>query len=478
MRIFIAAVIVIPTVGLVGCKVDQAKEVRTYRSVLDKGVEPIEFTPGEPLALEEALRLANQHNERLGVQGEFYLQALIEKRRAAAAFLPTISLAPSYFRQEAYSTGQTGGQQLNERTDVPVRGTLFTSIADVADLRAAGRTIEQQRALLLDLQAVVLLETAQTYYQVLLAEQSVEVLRNSLKVQEERLRDTRGRQAAGVGRALDVAQTEAQYAATRVGLITGLNAVRTGREALALLTGAPVQESPLVDEMLPPPDLMSVDELIAVALENRQDLTAARSAIEAARLGVDAAFAQYYPSISVNVNAFLQRDSNPTESDWNVALSANLPLFTGGLIHADVRTAWSLLRQAKLNESLARRQAEHDVATAYENFVSSRDRLEQLRVQVAAAEEALRQSEESYKAGLATNLERLTAQDAVLTAQLELTSEQFDHKVFYLTLLRAIGGLSTRLPGEAQATPGVDPVIVSPTTLPAATQPTTRPIVE
>jgi outer membrane protein TolC len=454
--------------------VDQAKEVRTYRSVLDAGVEPVEFVPGEPLSLEEALALANQHNERLGIQGENYLQALIDKRRAAAAFLPTINLVPSYFRQDPITGGETGGQSRDARTDVPVNARMLLSpVTDVANLRAAARTIEQQRALLLDLQAIVLLETAQTYYQVLLAERSVEVLRNSLKVQEERLRDTRGRQAAGVGRALDVAQTAAQLAATRVTLISAMNDVRTGREALALLVGAPVQQSPLVDAVDPPVELLPLPALIDEALGQRQDLAAARAAIEASRFAVKAAVGQYYPSVSLNFNAFLSRDSNPTESDWNAVLSANLPIFSAGLIEADVRTAWSLLRQAVLSESLTRREVETEVTTAYLNLLSSRTQLDELEVQVQAAEEALRQAEQSYKAGLATNLEWVTAQDAVLTAQLQLTSARLDYKVFYLTLLRAMGDLSTRLPGDpAPAT--------QPATLPVAQplQPTTRPIVQ
>ena len=465
MKIARIALVVALMFMLAGCKVDQAKEVQLYRSVLDKGVEPVSFSAGEPLALDEALALANQHNERLGVQGEFYVQALIEKRRAAAAFFPTISLAPSHFRQDP--AGEGGGRNPDRRTDVPVRGTLFTGVGDIANVGAAGRTIEQQRALLLDLQAVILLETAQTYYQVLLAEQSVGVLLDSMKVQEQRLRDTRGRQAAGVGRALDVAQTEAQYAATRVGLISAQNAVRTGREALALLTGAPVQESPLVDALVPPADVASVEELTRVALEGRQDLAAARAGVEAARFDIDAAVARYYPSISLNVNAFLERESSPTESDWNATLGANLPIFTAGLIHADVRTAWSFLRQAKLNELATRRQIASDVAIAHQNVVSSRNQLAELRVQVQAAEEALRQTEQSYRAGLATNLEWVTAQNAVLNAQLDLTSQQFDNKVFYLTLLRATGALSTRLPGEA----------IGPVTVPALRVPTTQPVV-
>jgi len=47
--------------------------------------------------------------------------------------------------------------------------------------------------------------------------------------------------------------------------------------------------------------------------------------------------------------------------------------------------------------------------------------------------------------GLATNLERLIAQDQLLTAQLQYVSEQFTRKVSYLNLLRATGSLRTAL---------------------------------
>ena len=46
-------------------------------------------------------------------------------------------------------------------------------------------------------------------------------------------------------------------------------------------------------------------------------------------------------------------------------------MFDAGLIRADVRTALSQLRQAKLNESLTRRQVEEQVLTAYENLAAS-----------------------------------------------------------------------------------------------------------
>src|SRR6266705_3426642 len=74
---------------------------------------------------------------------------------------------------------------------------------------AMSRAIER-----LDAQAVVLLDVARTYYQVLRSERSVEVLKNSLNLQDARVRDFQARRRAGVVRPLDVAQTEAQASAT------------------------------------------------------------------------------------------------------------------------------------------------------------------------------------------------------------------------------------------------------------------------
>lgn len=485
-RAMVAAGLFLMLAGAAGCKVDQAREVATYRKVLDEDAPAVEYAPGEPLNLETALALANQHSETLGLRGEDYLQALIAQDRAASAFFPTVSLAPSYTIQQKVSqssftqttagnggTGTTvvgGSSDKNHRFDVPVRAgwNAFNGFTALADYRAVGRTIEQRRALLLDAQATVLLDVAQIYYQVLRSEQSVQVLKSSLNVQEERLRDTRGRQKAGLARPLDIAQTEAQVAATRVSLIQAQSDVINGRSTLSNLIAADLGNGQLVDDAHFSPDLASLSELEQIAQRERQDLIAAQAAVQASIYEVQAAIGQYYPSITFNVTYFLYKETSPTDQKWNAILSANIPIFTGGQIEADVRTAWSILRQAKLNESATRRQIVEDVQIAYQNVKASYERLRELQVQVQAAQEALRQAEASYKIGSATNLDRLTAQDALLSAQLQLTSERFNLKIFHLDLLRALGRLAIRLPGEPANAK------TRPTTLPT-TLPTTHP---
>jgi len=463
-----------------GCHLDQQKEVARYRKILDEDGPPIDFTPGAPLSLEQALALANQHNERLALRGEDYLQALIAKDRAFSNFLPTISLAPTYFQQDEVNASEQGGgaggsvvASINHRLDVPITGSInvFHGFSDVANYRSAGRTIEQRRALLLDAQAVILLDVARTYYQVLRSERSVEVLKNSLNLQDERVRDFQARRRAGVVRPLDVAQTEAQASATRVSLIDARNDVVNGRTTLAYLVGAPVASSALIDQADPTPSLASLESLQTEADLRRQDLAAARAATQAAKYDVEVAIGHYFPSVSFNVNYFLHRETLPDQSRWNEILSANLPIFSAGVLEADLRLAWSLLRQAKLGESLTERQVLQDVRIAYENVRASQERYRELQVQLKAGEEALLQAEQSYKAGLGTNLERLVAQDRLLSTQLQITSERYDQKVFYLALLRAIGALSIRLPGEPAPT-------TQPSTTFPSTQPTTRPITQ
>ena len=442
-----------------GCAVDQKKEVGRYRKVLDRDLTAaaVDYSPGETLSLQRALLLANRDNERLAIAGENYLQALIEKDRAAWSFFPTVGLEPSYTVADRATTGSGGavgtiggfrivGRTL-QRFEAPVvsRVSLFNGFGDVARLRGARAEAERQRLLLLDQQALILLDVAQVYFQVLRSERQVAVLEASLRLQEERVADVEARQQAGLARPLDVSQTRAQSAATRVSLVSAKSDVNNGRTTLATLIGVPRVDGPLSyawgDDLSPTAPLPPIESFEEKALSSREDVVAAQAAIRAARQAVHEAVNQYYPSVNLNLTGFLHRENFTDASKWTAVLNANLPIFTAGQIEADVRRAWSELRQAALFESLTRREALQGVRLAYENVSASRQRLSGLGTQVQAAREALEQSEGSYRVGLATNLERLTAQGDLLSAELQLASEQFDQALLLMDLTRFTGRL-------------------------------------
>jgi outer membrane protein len=449
--------------GIASCATDQQKEISQYRDALTLGEVP-EFKGGDPLSLQTAVLLTNATNEELSIEGENYLQAIIDRERSVAAFLPTLDLLPTYVFRDSTSTTAPG---LSDRTvfDAPLSGqmSLFEGFRNQNQLKASDLTIEQRLWLLLDLRESLLLDMAQVYYRVLRAEHLVVVLENSVAAQQDRVRDMQSRQRVGVARPLDVAQTEAQLSQTRVSLLNAKNAVVTNRAALAFLTGAEVKASPLTDEFPLPTEPRTLDDLMALASSLRQDLAAAATSAEVARREVDIAIGQYAPSVRVELDYFLTRDSLPDDRDWTGILFANIPIFSGGRIAADVSQAWSRFRQEVMSYSLIRRRIRQDVEVALQNVQSSVLRMAELREQLRAAQEALRQAESAYTNGLGTNLERVAAQDQLLNAELLLTSEESELKVFYLSAYRAVGAITAGTSGrELPPTPARRPVPESP----------------
>jgi outer membrane protein TolC len=241
---------------------------------------------------------------------------------------------------------------------------------------------------------------------------------------------------------------------------------RNGRHLLALLVGVSSVDGPLSEDFVAPANRDGLEAFERRAIESRQDLRAAQAAIAAAEQGVKAAIGQYYPSVSLNVGGFLYREFYGDSSKWNAILAANLPVFSAGIIRADVRNAWSQLRQTALNESYVRRQVLYDVRSSYENLVTADQRIKDLQDQVAASNEAYQQARNAFQNNLAINLDVLAAQDTLLNSQLQLTGAEFDRTVFYLDLVRATGRLFEVAATAAAAPPATAPAS-QPTTLPA-----------
>src|ERR1700733_7045693 len=163
-----AMVLTVGVVLVVGC-VDQKAEVAHYRKILDENFPPTTApAPAEPMTLQRAMALANQNNEQLGLSGENYVQALIDKNRIVANFLPTVSFQPQFTLAQrppgpgitnsavsGISTGYRTSGNLIYQTQAPVVGNInvFRGFGDVANLAAAEAVIAQRKDLLLDLQA-------------------------------------------------------------------------------------------------------------------------------------------------------------------------------------------------------------------------------------------------------------------------------------------------------------------------------------
>jgi outer membrane protein TolC len=389
------------------------------------------------LTLWEALDIANRQNERLSIEGENYLQAIIEKRRVLATLLPQLSLSPSYFRGE-----RTGGLQPPENAELALQADwAFNPVRDLARLGAGDFSIEQRRQLLLDQQEALLIDTVVAYYAVLRADALVGVLTVTEEAQSARAREARRRLEVGLGRELDVAFAESQLGATRVSLVEARAASVNSRSALEYLIGVPVAGLQLTDGHDMAGEATDREAWRGTATVHRRDLKAAEAAVEAARTSVETAFAQYYPSVSMDLDGFLSSRALPTDREWEGFIRLHIPLFTAGRIHQEVRAAWSRHRQAVFALSLLRRGVARDIDQAIGNLQASRERVTELEAHAAAARMAARLSARSLASGLGSAIEDLEAQETLLEAERGLADALLGVKVSRLELHRAAGTL-------------------------------------
>jgi outer membrane protein TolC len=423
-----------------GC-VNQKKEVATYRKVFEgDNARTPQIAPDKVLTLTDALQLAVQNEEQLSLLGENYLQALINKDKAFANFLPTVNLGASWTYENNGAIAPRHAQSFN--ASVPGQWNFFNGFRDYYNLKSQTQTIEQQRQLILDGEQTVLLDVAQAYYSVLTSEQSVDVLTNSLQAQEENVRTLQQEALVGTVRPLDVAQAESQASQTRVTLLQAQADVGTGRAMLAYLVDAPIRENPLRDDFEAPAYAGTLESWISNAENNRQDLQADNAAVRAARYNVEVAIGQYYPTIGLNLGYdFYNRPFQPG-TFWSSIIDFNVPIFTGGLIHAQVRQAWSQFRQAALTQSQLQRQIEENVRIAFVDFQLAHNELRELETQVIAARDEYYLALTLYRTGGGTYLNVLQAQATLLSTQLQLTTAQFTQKTAYFNLLRTAGQLS------------------------------------
>ena len=448
-------VIAAAAILLTGCHVDTQKEVDAVRDVLQSGTRSPTLPRDGSLGLSDAFALANVGSEAIAIEGEAYVRSVVQKRRAVSVFVPTVGLNPSYGIRNGTGTvsssgnvigGSSGNSKYDANLDIPIDLDLvvFDGMQNVNSYWRDVYLVERQRQLLLEAQEQLLSDVAQTYYAVLRSEAQVRVLENSLKVQEERLRTTRGQQQAGTGRPLDVAQTQAQVSATRVQLIEARRAVQDGRSLLEYLLNAPVRDAKLTDGL----SVVS-EKRLAIALQlaasNRSELAASERAVAAAQRDVKVALGEYYPTVSISLSAWLYRETAPDSRTWEGLLNVSLPIFSGGRIDADVREAWSFLREALLVDAQTRRRIHREIEQAQKDISASEARLAEVAVQLGAARDAYKQADASYAAGLGTNLERVVAQDAQLQAELAFVTEQINLKLFRIALLRATGTLREEL---------------------------------
>jgi outer membrane protein TolC len=411
------------------------------------------------LTLDDAVRRATDTSHRLAEararqQGA---DASVEVRRKADD--PMLTALAGYTRTnhvQEFGVPQPDGRLRVIYPDIPDN---YRSRLELAwPVYTSGRTDALERAARAeatatgsDLAAIRLdlrLEVTRAYWALVTAKETVRVLEAALASADRSLADVRTRVEAGFLPPNDVSRSEAQRARQELQLIEARGRVDSVTVDLGRLIGlAEVTPIDPADGLEAPPGAASdAPALIREALQQRPELAALTVRAQGVEARIDAIAATRRPNLALASGVDLARP-NPRifprkaawEESWDLSVSLSWNLWDSGRAKAERTEARFQVTTLRERKAEAETQIRADVQKQIVEMTSSRAALVPARLAVTAAEETRRVVNDRFEAGVATTLDVLDAQVAVLQAELDRARVLADIRLSDARLARILG---------------------------------------
>lgn len=406
--------------------------------------------PPGPFDLQACYEMAVLQSETLGLREEDIRIAQARFYQAIAGILPKVHVITTETLQNSAgfsdsiggsgssSSGSSGGGNSKDRlvTRLNVRQPIFSGLRDSSVQGSQKATTEARRQDKRRAYQTLYLDVSDTFYQILMYEGDVQVLQAVQASLQGRAQELDRRIKLGRSRTGEALAATAELASTRVTLEQIRGLLGASKEFFSFLTGLPVESMALKDSStLPGAEAL---EYYLSHTQERPDILAAIQMGIATRKNLSTAKGEHWPTISAEGNYYLT-ESPEANREWNILLTADLPLFEGGAIEARVREQKALVRASELSLSQLRRTANKDVRVAYNNFLASAAEAASLQELQRAAEESYDIQQKDYLRGVTSNLDVLQSLTNVHDARRRLLDSQMNARANLIRLHVAAG---------------------------------------
>jgi outer membrane protein TolC len=405
------------------------------------------------LTLDQAVALALMQNPTAQIAILTAAQSEQDKNIARADLLPQVNAKISDEAQKVNLLAQFGGQTPFPgfpKTLGPYQ--LFsagpTFGGPVFDLtlwkryQAARETMSASRANGLSTREQVILLVVSQYIGTLRAVANVQASQSRVELAQALYDQAADLQKEGVGTGIDTLRSNVELQNEKQRLIQAETDRETFLYGLSrLLNLDPRQPIELGDSLgffdTPQPE---VETSLQLALVERQEWKALESQIKAAGSQKKAAQFSRLPSLRFDGDfVYVGTSGNTTLPTYTYQASVNLPIFTGGRIHAEIVRADLEIRKLEQQQADLRNQIALDVKTALLNLNSARNEVQVANLGVVLSKEEVDQARDRFKAGVANNIEVIQAQDALSRANDNQIAALYRFNQARADLARSIG---------------------------------------
>jgi NodT family efflux transporter outer membrane factor (OMF) lipoprotein len=187
------------------------------------------------------------------------------------------------------------------------------------------------------------------------------------------------------------------------------------------------------------------ERLAAELLGRRPDVVAARVQAQAQAALIYKKQAEFYPNIIwagfIGLQSLgLDRLGQSGSVFGSVGPAISLPIFTGGRLQGELKSARASYDEAVANYNRTLVQAFQDVADVVTSLRALGGQIEQAEAGLAAAQEAFQIASNRYRGGLSNYLDVLIAEDIMLLSLRSVTELRARRFSLNVALVRALGG--------------------------------------
>jgi len=245
----------------------------------------------------------------------------------------------------------------------------------------------------------------------------------------------------------DVAQARTQYLQAKINLTTQKQTVENAFAQLAVDLGLPAnigfKVQPMPEEIQAEPMLCNVDQLVAMAQNQRQDLLAAQADLRSKDALVLNAKRAVYPILatSLDIGKYWFQGSMEEKYHWVAELTLSFPIFQGFFYKNSMKKAAANRDRSAAKLLQAELHVIQDVTTSHMYIKTSAENLKDSDEYLKAAELEFNIALSSYKAGTKTILDVLSAQSSLADARSKKAGAQKDWYTSLASLAYATGSL-------------------------------------
>ena len=296
------------------------------------------------------------------------------------------------------------------------------------------------------IQTTLISSITKSYYSLMALDEQLRTTKETIVLLQKSTETLQALKDAGQITAAGVEQSKALLYSTQLSVFDLESRMRQQENAICVLIGrspSAIDRGSINDQTIP----ASMNGNVSVrTLANRPDVKQAELSLQSAYALTDAAKAALYPSFNINTLSVgfaaggFSKFFSPASLAAEIIAGITQPIFSRGQLKGNLKISKAQQDEALLtfsNTLLVAGQEVSDILYSYKSLVNKNEWRDK---QVESLMKSVEYTQELLKAGEANYTEVLTAQQNLLSAQLNKVNDKLDQLTQSVSLYKALGG--------------------------------------